>query len=110
MKSLNEIRNKRVSIDHSLQKHQQTIGDTCLNSKLIEKLRHKKQLYAYISPSLNTNNIHHEASALSKFKSEDITDQHRSQRLHKEILTEDNFYSAHLCNRSIDELPSIVLN
>ncbi len=46
----------------------------------------------------------------SELKSTADANENNHNQLHYELLTEENFHRAHLCNRSIDELPSRVLS
>lgn len=64
------------------------------------------------NPSNSVNHIDTkcESSTISQPKLANVQTQHiRNDPLHFDLLTKENFYYAHLCNRSIDELPSIVL-
>jgi hypothetical protein len=110
MNPLDDMCDALVSINNILQKRKQIIGDTGLQSNAIEKPINKKEVTVDSSLSLNITNTKFQTSPVLSFKSTTIATQNKSNRLHFESLTEDNFYRAHLCNRSIDELPSIVLS
>jgi hypothetical protein len=108
MNPLNDMRDALVSINNILQRQKQTTGDSYIESNEIEKANKKRELPTDSSLSLN-NIIKTKLQSLpiSELKSSVVESQNKSNQLHFESLTEDNFYHAHLCNRSIDELPSI---
>ncbi|CAF3591152.1 unnamed protein product [Rotaria sordida] len=110
MDPLNNMCAALVSVNNILQKRKQTMKDTCIESNMIEKVNNKKQLSTDASLSSNITNTKYQTSTISQFKLITNKNQNKSHHLHFESLTEDNFHYAHLCNRSIDELPNVHLH
>jgi hypothetical protein len=109
MDPLNDMCDALVSINNILQIRKQKIEDSFIESTAMKKDTSKKELLTDSSFSLNMTNSNPQTSTISQLKSVTITNHNKSNQLHFESLTEDNFHRAHLCNRSIDELPSTVL-
>lgn len=107
MNPLNDMHDALISINSILQKRKHTSEEICVESTAIGKTNNKRELLTDSSHSLNITN----ANALtSELKSTTDANENNHNQLHYELLTEDNFHRAHLCNRSIDELPSSVLS
>jgi hypothetical protein len=83
MDPLNDMCEALVSINNILEKRKESVGDSSTPA-----INHKRE---------------------SSLLSAQLKSQNKSNHLHLEPLTEDNFHHAHLCNRNIDELPSIVI-
>jgi hypothetical protein len=110
MDPLNDMCDALVSINNILQRRKQKIGDSYVEPIAMDKANNKRESVIDSSFSLNINNTNLQTSTVSQLKSTTVTNENKSNQLHFESLTEDNFHRAHLCNRSIDELPSIVLS
>ena len=81
-----------------LEKRKESIGDSGNQFTPIDNINSKRELLT-------------ESSLLSgQLKSIGTARQNKRNHLHLESLTEENFHRAHLCNRSIDELPSTVIS
>ncbi|CAF1019519.1 unnamed protein product [Rotaria sp. Silwood1] len=107
MDPLNNMCAALISINNILQKRKQIMDDICIESIAIEKTNKNKQLCTDASISLNINDSKCQTPTVSQFESFTNENQNKSHHLHFESLTEDNFHYAHLCNRSIDELPNV---
>jgi len=103
MNPLNDMHDALISINSILQKRKHTSEEICVESTVINK----RELLTDPSHSLNITNTN---VLTSELKSTADANENNHNQLHYELLTEDNFHRAHLCNRSIDELPSTVLS
>jgi hypothetical protein len=101
MDPLNDMCDALISINKILQRRKQKIGDSCIEFDAIEQVNSKRELLTDSLLSLKMNKTNLQTSTISQLN--------KNNQLHFELLTEDNFHRAHLCNRSIDELPSIGL-
>ncbi|CAF2736557.1 unnamed protein product [Rotaria sp. Silwood2] len=110
MDHLNNMCAALVSVNNILQKRKQTMTDIYMKSTAIEKTKNKEQLSTDALLSLNLTNTKCQPPTISQLKSITNENQNKSHHLHFESLTEDNFHYAHLCNRSIDELPNVNLH
>jgi hypothetical protein len=109
MNPLNDMCDALISINNILQRRKQKIGDSYVESTVMKKANNQRELLTDSSSSLNIANTNIQTSTISQLNSITVTNENKSNELHFESLTEDNFHRAHLCNRSIDELPSTVL-
>jgi len=107
MNPLNDMHDALISINSILQKRKHTSEEICVESTAIGKTNNKRELLTDPSHSLNITNTN---VLTSELKSTADANENNHNQLHYELLTEDNFYRAHLRNRSIDELPSTVLS
>lgn len=109
MDPLDGMCNALVSINNILQKRKKKIGDNYLETIPIETTNSKRERIGDSDISSNINNTNLQTSSkMVPLTTTTVTNENKNNQLHFESLTEDNFYHAHLCNRSIDELPSII--
>ncbi len=97
-----------ASINHILQCRQKSVEDKCNRSLMIERAESQGKLSIDAVPTMNANIDVLETTTTSQLMPVSNEQQNKIDRLHFDPLTEDNFYRAHLCNRSVDELPSTV--
>jgi len=110
MDPLNNMCDALVSINNILQRRKQNIGDSSIEFTEMKKDNNQEELPIDSSFSFGMNNSNRQISTMSELKSIAVTRRNENHSLHLESLTKDNFHRVHICNRSIDELPSMNLS